>query len=719
MDTCSCSPCPEEVFVECSCPIKQFLCKQCANKHILKNLGCLFTPILVAKRRETQQISQFVLELQKKSIQQVHEISLRLKIILTEALKEANSLIKRIQDSFILNESSDYSEIIKIHQENRLEAKIYTQFQQLFHEAQNRNLSVNENISQINLQERRPETFIDEVNKLTSSISILEEQLTSYQNQIKDSEKINKLLTEQIKIKEDEINSISANLANKDGELKTVTENLSEQIKSKDTEIISMKATAAELKAISDKLSEQINAKDMEINIIKASKAAELKALSDELRTSYFRNNYQSLKQHNKPIFTKEGLFSYSVQKGFQQPQPLNSEHLQIFQLGKLISISIHDLEIRLERLSEFDLIITSSQQRILNRVKTCNTDDRGEILDEIMKKVQELEQKYQRTQGKKDRVAEEIKSNESRKAHGRIPSNPEFSSNVPYGWGKNSNLSYGLQARSTTQIEGKYANSGSFYDENTRIIQSVLQMIVHLPIDISIFSGQTSLHTGLFNVLKGMRNQKADEVDRLLREFVKALNNHSDFKPASQSDLKYLIVFLFRLCPDIITWKRAVKFEHSESGCSEKSHRVDFPEQIIQIFSVIGTQSRGCKLQAETLRSTIFECAKDLVKGYCDKCNTEVYGIKTITSIVKAKVLIFSNEIGISIQIPNIERILVENFEYKLYCIIKMIDCIRNAYNYCVCKEDEGWVEYSGSNKRRVANMEIHNSYILIYAQV
>ena len=204
MDTCSCSPCPEEVFVECSCPIKQFLCKQCANKHILKNLGCLFTPILVAKRRETQQISQFVLELQKKSIQQVHEISLRLKIILTEALKEANSLIKRIQDSFILNESSDYSEIIKIHQENRLEAKIYTQFQQLFREAQNRNLSVNENISQINLQERRPETFIDEVNKLTSSISILEEQLTSYQNQIKDSEKINKLLTEQRKIKEEE-----------------------------------------------------------------------------------------------------------------------------------------------------------------------------------------------------------------------------------------------------------------------------------------------------------------------------------------------------------------------------------------------------------------------------------------------------------------------------------------------------------------------------------
>ena len=265
------------------------------------------------------------------------------------------------------------------------------------------------------------------MNKLTSSISILEEQLTSYQNQIKDSEKRNKLLTEQIKRKEDEINSISANLANKDGELKTVTENLSEQIKSKDTEIISIKATAAELKAISDKLSEQINAKDMEINIIKASKAAELKALSDELRTSYFRNNYQSLKQHNKPIFTKEGLFSYSVQKGFQQPQPLNSEHLQIFQLGKLISISIHDLEIRLERLSEFDLIITSSQQRILNRVKTCNTDDRGEILDEIMKKVQELEQKYERTQGKKDRVAEEIKSNESRKAHGRIPSNQSF----------------------------------------------------------------------------------------------------------------------------------------------------------------------------------------------------------------------------------------------------------------------------------------------------
>ena len=520
-------------------------------------------------------------------------------------------------------------------------------------------------------------------------------------------------------------------IKSKAGELKAVSENLSEQIKSRDTEITSTKAKAAELKAVSDKQSEQINVKDIEINMIK-SKAAELKAVTENLSEQIKSKDTEitSIKAEAAELKAVSDILSEQIiinETEINSIKTSKTAELKVIsdKLSEQINAKEIDLEIRLERLTEFDNFVTNSQQRKLHRVKTYKTDDRPEILDEIMKKVQELEQQYERTRKVEDRVAEKNKINEKRerkrKAYPDIQDFQVLPSNVAHSSAKKLSVSSNSLSDKTLT---KGTASGRIINSHVSSINSVLRMIVHLPIDISIFSGHTSLQINLFNVLKGMRERKANEIDKLIQEFITILNNHSDFERGSQYeyDPRNLIIFLFKLCPDVITWKRGVRFEHTESSFKGKSHRVDYPEQIFKIFQVDGTRIRDYKLQLEeTLRSTFFECDTKLVDGYCDKCNREARGTESITSIFKAKILIFSfSQNGISIPIASIERIFANDCAYELYCIIKQIGRAGDyEYKRCLCKDEEGWIDYSDSCTERVTYREVDNCYLLIYAQV
>ena len=136
----------------------------------------------------------------------------------------------------------------------------------------------------------------------------------------------------------------------------------------------------------------------------------------------------------------------------------------------------------------------------------------------------------------------------------------------------------------------------------NTCYINSVLQMIAHLPIPLNDFNLNDSLRCSLVSLISCMNNQKPN-TEICLEEFLNDLDMNSDFKRNSQNDPKFLIMHLFQNSPHLITWERQIQF------IDEKKHEVDLPKQTTKFFIILPNHSGSYKNYLEgILRKSFFE---------------------------------------------------------------------------------------------------------------
>lgn len=270
---------------------------------------------------------------------------------------------------------------------------------------------------------------------------------------------------------------------------------------------------------------------------------------------------------------------------------------------------------------------------------------------------------------------------------------------------------------RSSSHIPKRKSSVGLRNKGNTCYINSVLQMIAHLPISPETL-GSDPLRVALARVINAMNRQESN-IESCLASFLSALQNSSDFIVGEQGDPKYLIIHLFRKNPQLISWERQIEFNHTSS---RGPHTVDFPIQIIKFFQVPSTSMNNYKsLLENTVRTTFFETGYS--RGYCDKCNRDVEGTERIKKHEKAKILMFNfSTQNISIPISDVKTLTFGNATYELLCIIQRTGSQSTfGHNFCVCKEqNDEWIEYNDSNKQplRSYNMVVPNSYILVYAE-
>jgi hypothetical protein len=252
----------------------------------------------------------------------------------------------------------------------------------------------------------------------------------------------------------------------------------------------------------------------------------------------------------------------------------------------------------------------------------------------------------------------------------------------------------------------------------NTCFVNSVLQMIAHLPFSHEEL-GSDQLHKSL-SALITLMNNNSNGVEQKLNLFVQQLYLCSDFERGRQADPKYLIIFLFSKATHLINWRREVEFSHL---VGRNSHVEKFPPQDLKFFQISPSQNRNYRgLLENTVQKTFLECENGLVTGYCTKCNREVQGIEQVKGLQMGRILMFNFSVGqVTIGIKEIERISVGGEVYELFCIIQRIGST-NEYGhiFCVCKEgNDLWVQYNDDRKRTLGNYEfqISDSYILVFA--
>lgn len=252
----------------------------------------------------------------------------------------------------------------------------------------------------------------------------------------------------------------------------------------------------------------------------------------------------------------------------------------------------------------------------------------------------------------------------------------------------------------------------------NTCFINSVLQMIAHLPIYPDKL-GKDNLRSPLTTLINSMNRNDSSTEENLLR-FLNVLHCNSDYKSGNQGDPKFLILLLFEKNLNLITWERQIEFSHQNATVS---HSVDFPKQSTRFFQLYVNQTSNFKkLFEDTLKNFFFETDNSLVKGYCNECRSDVKGYEKVKSPRKANILMFSfSQGGISIPLNEVESLMIEGDRYELFCIIQRTGASMSfGHNFCVCRESEHtWVEYNDFIKRPLYSHElaVNNCYILVYA--
>ena len=109
-------------------------------------------------------------------------------------------------------------------------------------------------------------------------------------------------------------------------------------------------------------------------------------------------------------------------------------------------------------------------------------------------------------------------------------------------------------------------------------------------------------------------------------------------------------------------------------------------------------------------------------MSGYCETCQSDVYGYEVVRSCNPAPILMFIFITGgVSISLNDIDWIMAHNIRYELYCIIQRVgasNCF--GHNFCVCREyNDKWVDYNDQSQRTRQTNEsiVSNSYILVFA--